>query len=229
LRKQANPVGPVPPLDPEAVLAAWERRAGSGVCFEIADMVHRLLTALGYRTRVTLGTVGMGWPGGHQAVVVTLDGRSFLVDVGNGAPFFEPIPLDGTVEVWHVGLGYRFRPGDDADRWRQDRCIDGEWQPFCTYDLRPGGAADRDAGYQRHHVPGESWVVGSVLLVRCAADAVSVLRDATLTRYMVGGKTVEAIQDPVDYPRIAAELFGSPTLPIQEARAARARIAAGPR
>lgn len=228
LRKQAHPAGPVPPIDANAILRAWERRTGSGVCFEIAGMVHRLLTELGYQAHVSLGTVGAGWPGGHQGVVVELMGQRYLVDVGNGAPFFEPIPLSGTVEVWHVGLGYRFRPGADADHWLQERCIDGDWQPFCTYDLRPATPEGRQAGYQRHHVPGESWVVGSLLLVRCAPDAVTVLRDTSLTRYTNDGKTVETIEDPAAYTRLAAETLRAPDLPIQEARAALAQITAGP-
>jgi N-hydroxyarylamine O-acetyltransferase len=227
-RKRAHPVGPMPPLDPAALLEVWERRVGSGVCFEIAEMVWRLLLALGYRAHVTLGTVGLGWPGGHQAVVVDLDGRRHLVDVGNGAPLFEPIPLDGVVEARHVGLGYRFRPGDDADHWIQERCIDGAWEPFCTYDLRPATPAGRDAAYQRHHVPSESWVVTSLLLVRCGPDGVDVLRDASLTRYAAQGKTTTTIDDPAANRRLVGEVFGAPDLPIDEARAALAAILASP-
>jgi hypothetical protein len=46
--------------------------------------------------------------------VVELHGRSYLADVSNGAPFFEPIPLDRTVEIRRFGLAYRFRPGEAA-------------------------------------------------------------------------------------------------------------------
>ena len=166
LRKRATPEGPVPPLDLAAMLHDWERRTGSGVCFEAAAMVHQLLTSLGYQAYVVLATIRR--PGGHQAVVVEFDGRRWMVDVGNGAPFFDPIPLDEVSEVHHVGLSYRFHPGDEPHIWVQDRLIDGAWQPFCTYDLRHASAADREASYQRHHVLSESWVASTVRLIRCA-------------------------------------------------------------
>ncbi len=227
LRRRATPSGPVPPVDPDALLDTWERGAGTGVCFEAAEMVSRLLASLGYRAQITLATVGESWAGGHQAVLVDLDNQRYLVDVGNGAPLFAPILLDGAVEVWHVGLGYRFRPGEDADHWIQERCIDGAWSHFCTYDLRPASPEARDAGYQRHHTPGESWVVGSVLLVRSAPEAVTVYRDGSLTRYTAGGKQAEAIEGTLAHGRIADEVFGTPSLPIDEARAALAAIQRG--
>ena len=226
LRKRAHPTGAVPPLDLEGLLSAWEQQAGSGVCFEMASMMLRLLTELDYDATLALGTIRE--PGGHQGVVVKLDGKRYLVDVGNGAPFFDPIPLDGTFEVWHVGLGYRFRPGEDGDQWVQERCLDGVWTPFCTYDLQPATDADREASYQYHHVPGRSWVVGSVMLVRCTTDAVHVLRDASLTRFTTAGKTTETIEDETAYRRLAAEIFGAPNLPIDEARAIVAALQAAP-
>jgi arylamine N-acetyltransferase len=218
LRRQATPEGPVPPLDPAALLDAWERRTGSGVCFEIAGMMHRLLTSLGYRAHIVLG--GIRWPGGHQAVVVDLDGRHYMVDVGNGAPFFAPIPLDETTEVHRVGLGYRFRAGDGEHVWMQDRWIDGAWQPFCTFDLRPAVDADREAAYQRHHVYDQSWVASTLRLIRCSASQVTVLDQGSLTRFTDAGKSVEPIEDPADYRRIAAEVFEAPDIPIDEVLAA---------
>ena len=71
---------------------------------------------------------GVNWWGGHQVNVVELDGRPRMVDPGNGAPFFDPIPLDQVFEIHHLGLSYRFRPGDDEHAWVQDRWIEGEWR-----------------------------------------------------------------------------------------------------
>ena len=64
-----------------------------------------------------------------------LDGQRYLVDVGNGAPFLEPIPLDREFEVRHAGLRFRFRPAPDANVWLQDRWIEDGWQLFCRYLL----------------------------------------------------------------------------------------------
>src|SRR3712207_2804062 len=91
-RRRAARGRPVPPLDSEALLAGWEQKRSGGLCFEVAEMFSRLLVSLGYRAQVVLGFIT--FLGSHQAVLVELDGRRYLVDVGNGAPFFEPIPLD---------------------------------------------------------------------------------------------------------------------------------------
>ncbi|MDP8924588.1 MAG: hypothetical protein M3O34_17170 [Chloroflexota bacterium] len=119
-----------------------------------------------------------------------------------------------------AGLAYRFRPGESADEWVQDRWIDEAWKPFCHYDLRPADAATREAAYQRHHVPTESWVASTLTLIRCEEDRVTVLRNAELTRFTADGKQVERIADAAAYERLAAEEFALPNLQIAEARRA---------
>src|SRR5712691_3941656 len=47
----------------------------------------------------------------------------------NGAPFFDPIPVDAPSEARAAGLAYRFRPEADAI-FVQDRWIEDEWKPF---------------------------------------------------------------------------------------------------
>jgi len=133
LRRHDRGIGPVPPLDLDAALDAWCARRAGGVCFEVTAMVDRLLSALGYRTHPVLaqGT----FPGSHQANLVELDGQRYLVDLGNAAPFVEPIPLEREFELEHAGLRYRFHPAPDTNGWLQDRWIDDTWQPFCRYAL----------------------------------------------------------------------------------------------
>jgi N-hydroxyarylamine O-acetyltransferase len=221
LRRRDHPAGPVPTPEPDAVLDAWERRAGGGVCFEIAMMAMRLLTGLGYRAQLVLGQISL--PNGHQAVLVDLGGRRYLVDPGNGAPLFEPIPLDDLPHELHRhGLSFRYRAGDHADEVIQDRVIDGAWMAYCRFSLRPAAAADREAGYQRHHTPNASWVTGSLTMVRSAEDAVYALKDATLTRHTARGKSTETIAGLAAYQRLANEVYGLPGLRIGEALAVRA-------
>lgn len=229
LRRRDHPSGPVPPPDPRTLLDAWEQKRGGGVCFELADMVTLLLTALGYRARIILAQVSI--PNGHNAVVVDLESRSYLVDLGTGGPIFEAVPLDGPHELHCHGLGYRFRPSDQPGEWAQDRFIDGAWQQHARYKLGPMDAAERDAAYQHHHTPNASWVTGTLNLIHSTEDAVYTLRDATLTRYTRGGKTTETIDGLAAYRWVASELIGLPGLPIEDALAVRAefaRLATGP-
>ncbi len=214
LRRRTHVGESVPALDPEATLSAWELRQSGGLCFEVTDMLSRLLSALGFEAHPVLGRIS--FPGSHQAVHVNVGGRGYLVDAGNGAPFFEPIPIDEPFEIRRAGLAYRFHPDREASI--QDRWIDGEWKPFCRYDLTAPDAAAREAAYQQHHVIGCSWVVDSIVLVRCSDDEVWSLRDGQLSHFTADGKQVSRIEDPLaDYSRLARDLFGLPELPITAA------------
>lgn len=226
LRRRAHLGRPVPPLDPDAILAAWEEKRSGGLCFEVADTFCRLLAALGFRARVVLGLIT--FLGSHQAVLVEVDGRRYLIDVANGAPFFEPIPLDGPVEVRRAGLAYRFRPGDAAETWLQERWIDDAWAPFCRYELGPSAPRAREAAYQRHHSLGTGWVVGNLTLVRCTEWEVCRLRDQEFTRFTAEGKQTEDVSEPGDRSRLAAAVFGLPGLPIEEGWRALADLRATP-
>ena len=224
LRRRAHPNGPVPQPDPASLLSSWETRSGGGLCFEVAMMFERLLSALGYRACLMAGQISL--PFGHQAIVVELGGARYLVDVGNGAPIFAPQRLDrGPTHVHHAGLSYRFRPADEPETLYQDRMIDGAWTRYCRYTLEPAAAADLDEGYQRHHTPNASWVTGSLTIVRSAEDTVYSLKDATLTRHTAAGKSTETLTDEASYRTIASEVFALPGLRIADARAVRAAFA----
>lgn len=222
LRRVAHLDGLVPEVDPELMLTDWEVGRGGGVCYEISTMFCRLLRALGYDATQVLAQIS--FPDGHQAIVVTLEGRRYLVDAGTDSPIFRPIPLDGAVERHHAGLAYRFRAADDDGFWQQDRLIAGEWLPFCRYDLTPPAEQRRMAAYQRHHTFGESWVVDTLRMVRCEDSEVLSVTGNELTRFTAKGKTVERLTDLAAYDRMA-ELFHAPALPIAEAMRARPQFA----
>lgn len=221
-RRRAHLGRPAPPVDPEALLTAWEQGTAGGVCFEVVTLFSRLLTALGYQARVVLGRIG--FPASHLAIQVAIESRAYLVDAGNGAPFLAPIPLDEPTTVQVAGLRYRFRADVAPGTWVQDRWIEGAWASFCYYDLGPPDAAVREAGYQRHHTPGETWVVGTLTLIRSEANQVFVLRDTEFTHFAPDGKRSERLAGPAEQARIAAEVFRWPALPIGEALAALAEL-----
>jgi arylamine N-acetyltransferase len=222
LRRARAGEGPVPPVDTDAMLDAWEARGGGGVCFDATPTFQRLLRELGYTLRPS--TALISFPGSHQASVVEIDGAEYMVDAANGAPFLEPIPLDRETTLNAAGLSWRFRRESD-DVFVQDRLIDGEWRPFCQYTLSPVDPAAQEAAYQRHQLAGETWVVGNLTLVRSTSDEVYRLRDDQLAHYSADGVRTETIAEE-DLPRVAAEVFGLPALPVAAAYAALKEIRA---
>jgi N-hydroxyarylamine O-acetyltransferase len=216
LRRARYPRGPVPAVDPDAQLTAWIERRGGGVCFEVVATFQRILCGLGFQARVINAQIGR--PGAHQALVVDLGQSAYLVDVGNGAPFLDPIPLECSTEVRHAGLAYRFRPDSASDDWIQDRWIDEAWAPFCRYTLAPADPVVRETAYQHHHTLGQSWVVDSLVLTRCDDDEVWSLHNDELRHFTSDGKSVIRVMESEEYTRLAAEVFGVPGLPIEQAR-----------
>ena len=138
------------------------------------------------------------------------------------------MPLDRVVEVRHAGLAYRFRPGEATGEHVQDRWIGGAWAPFCHYDLRGQGEGEWEEAYRRHHVPGESFVIGPLRLVRCTEEAVHSLHGGELTHFTAAGKRVERVEGLEAYERAAREVFGAPRLPIAAALAAVEALAGAP-
>lgn len=216
LRYQAYRGMDLPPLDLDAMLRGWESCQGSGVCFEISWAFGWLLRELGYDAWPVPG-LAASFLGGHQALVVTVEEKRYLVDAGCGAPLFEPIPLSETVEVRHAGLSYRFRAGDEADVHFQEHWIGGRWSIFCRYELRDQNPAEYEMAYRRHRIPHESWVLDELRLVRCTEVGVDSLRKAELTRYSAEPKRVEHLDQHADYARVARDVFGLPALPIVDA------------
>jgi arylamine N-acetyltransferase len=213
-RRLAHPNQPVPPLDFDALLANWEARRGGGVCYEIAGMFHRLLVGLGYDATLVLAQIT--FPGGHQAIQVSLDGQRYLVDPGNGAPLFDLLPLNGETVVRRAGLAYRFRAGEEPNLWYQERWVNEEWAPFCRYAARPPDEDERRTGYQLHHTFGESWVVDRLRLIRCTEDTVYGIAGNELTTFRPSGKEVRTLTSLPELQETAADLFNLPNLPLAE-------------
>jgi len=222
LRRRAHDGSPVPAPDPVELLDAWERRSGGGVCFEIAAMAVPLVRSLGYDAHLILAHIS--GPFGHQAIVVHLDGRRYLLDLGIAV--FAPIPLDEVVEVNHLGVRFRFRPSDLTPRlpageeWIRDRWSDEGWVQGCRYELQPAADTDRDAGYQHHMTPGTTWVLGSLTMNYATQDAVYALKDDQLTTFTADGKRTRIISSPEEYRQIVTEIYGLPGLPIDDGLAA---------
>ena len=121
-----------------------EERRG-GFCYEMNGLFSALLQSLGFR--VMLLSAGVGRKDGsfgpefdHLALLVELD-RPYLVDVGFGDGFREPLRLELEVEQAQNGRTYRFIQAEE--RWTlQEQTPEKPWQNQYNFSFQPRRLAD---------------------------------------------------------------------------------------
>jgi arylamine N-acetyltransferase len=112
--------------DIQTYLNGIEQYHFGGTCYSNNYYFYLLLTSLGYA--VKLCGADMNSPDAHLALMVLVDGRDYLIDVGYAAPFLSPLPRDLT-EDYMVVLGrdrYVLKPQDADGRSRLELYRDGK-------------------------------------------------------------------------------------------------------
>jgi arylamine N-acetyltransferase len=110
----------------EQHLDSIERYHFGGTCYANNPYFAELLRHLGYE--VAMCGADMSNPDVHVVSIVHLDRREYLVDVGYGAPFFEPMArdLDRELEIAFGRNRFVLHPQDGRGRSRMDHFRDGE-------------------------------------------------------------------------------------------------------
>jgi len=151
--------------DVESFLDGAERFHFGGTCYANNYHLYALLLSLGYEAR--LCGADMREPDVHLVILVTLDGREYLVDAGYAAPFLRPLPLDEAItqEIRHGRDCYLLRPRDPSGRSRLELHRDGEFRH--GYQVKPQDRRieEFEGAVVRSFRPGATFL-GSVLLAR---------------------------------------------------------------
>ena len=116
-----------------------------GFCFELNGAFAWLLHELGFDVALLPGRFwsdrGLGPPNEHLALRVMLDGDPWLVDVGAGYSFREPLRLAIGPEQEDPNGRFRLAPVPDGSasidvEWQHR---DGVWRPHYRFEDRPVG------------------------------------------------------------------------------------------
>jgi N-hydroxyarylamine O-acetyltransferase len=108
-------------LNPAAMFTKLVDARRGGWCYEMNGTLGQVLTAMGFAVRYVSGAVhratrGEAAIGNHLVLIVTLD-RPWIVDVGFGDGFIEPLPL----EPGSYRQGFlEYRVSCDGTWWRVD-------------------------------------------------------------------------------------------------------------
>lgn len=126
-------------LDAEALFAKIVERRRGGFCYEANGLFAALLRALGFDVTMLSAEVARGGgqfspPFDHMALMVKLEER-WLVDVGFGESFLEPLLLDTTDEQVQGDQSFRI-VAEDPYRVVHRRAGE-EWEPMYRFTLEP--------------------------------------------------------------------------------------------
>jgi N-hydroxyarylamine O-acetyltransferase len=131
-------------LEAERLYAKVIEQRRGGFCYELNGAFSGLLRALGFEVEMLAAGVGrsdgsFGPLFDHMALLVKLE-EAWLVDVGFGEGFREPLRLDDEGEQAQAFGAYRIRRDGE---WRLLERRDGDvWSPEYRFTLQPYAYAD---------------------------------------------------------------------------------------
>ncbi|WP_166351610.1 arylamine N-acetyltransferase family protein [Phytoactinopolyspora limicola] len=180
-----------------------------GYCFHLNGAFAALLTSLGYnvtliRAAVPDGTDTIVW-GNHLALLVEIDGATWLTDVGFGDGFRDPLPLrPGVVE--QPPFTYRLEDRD-GQRWRFDHDKMSSVGGY-DFDVTPTQLAEFEPQHTRLSTDPESGFVQKLVVQSRRPDHTLVLRGCVRTRIDGDGRTSREVTSADEWLGIMTGEFG---------------------
>lgn len=187
------------------------RRRG-GFCYELNGLFAALLRALGFK--VVMLSAGVAKPEGgfspdfdHMALLVTLEQR-WLVDVGFGDSFHEPLLLDDRGEQTQGERAYCIVPeGVHLNLMR--RGDSGEWKAQYRFTLQPYKYADYAEMCRYHQTSPESHFMKGRICTRLTPEGRITVSDMRLITTVSGGAAQERVlTNEEEYATLLREDFG---------------------
>ena len=183
-----------------------------GFCYECNGLFGALLRALGFDVKMLAAGVGradgtFGPRFDHMTLMVTLDER-WLVDVGFGDSFLEPLLLDSRSEQIQ---GTRvFRIEDDNDHLILSRRSDvGDWQPQYRFDLQPHEFPDYEEMCRFHQTSPDSHFTKGVVCSRATREGRITLSDMRLiTTGLQQERDERKLSSREEFDQILRDQFG---------------------
>lgn len=195
-------------LDRDAAFAKLVDEGRGGWCYEMNGTLGRVLEAMGFDVGYVSGAAnrvrsGEAADDNHLVLVVTLD-RPFIVDVGFGDGFLEPLPL----EPGRYAQGFvEFGVSRAGDWWRVHNHEYGGAESF-DFTLQPRTLESFAAKCHELQTSPDSSFVKSTVCERWRPDGLVMLRSATLREVTAAGVRDRVITDPGDYARVLRDGFG---------------------
>lgn len=194
-------------LDRQATFAKLVDENRGGWCFEMNGTFGWVLESLGFDVRYVAGAVrradrGASALDSHLVLIVTID-RPYIVDVGFGDGFFEPLPLEPGRYRQH---SLEFGVSRDGEWWRVHN---HEYGGADSYDftVQPRSIESFAAKCHELQTVAESSFVKATVCGRYDHHGLVVLRGAVLREVRNGVLASRVIADAGDYLRVLRDRF----------------------
>jgi N-hydroxyarylamine O-acetyltransferase len=199
-------------LEDEALFTKIVERRRGGFCYEANGLFAALLRELGFDVAMLSAGVanadgGFGPDFDHMVLMVSLD-RRWLVDVGFGDSFLEPLVLDDCGEQVQSERSYRILPVG-AHLILEQRDTGKEWEPEYRFTLQPHEYADYAEMCSYHQTSPLSHFTKARICSRATEQGRITLSDMRLiTTSNNGGRQERILASEEEYAGILREHFG---------------------
>lgn len=207
-------------VDPLVSLAKIVDRRRGGFCYELNLPFGALLRTVGYRVELLgcrpylpaqPGKVEA--EGTHVALRVTAEDARWLVDVGFGDSFLQPLSFDTSeTQVREEGRAYRVVPAGDPAGLEGRAAMIQEYgdEHQEAFDLEPGWAVQDFAEQCRIQStePGSWFVASPTCTLATESGRVSMVGRSRLITRLDGTRSERPIVDPADEAAVLRQVFG---------------------
>jgi N-hydroxyarylamine O-acetyltransferase len=199
-------------LEDEALFTKIVEDRRGGFCYEANGLFAALLRALGFDVSMLSAEVanaegGFGPNFDHMTLMVSLEQR-WLVDVGFGDSFLEPLLLDERSDQVQGSRAYRIL-SDNAHLLLMQREKGDEWQAQYRFTLEAHTYADYAEMCRYHQTSPQSHFTRARICSRATEDGrISLSEMRFITTSKDGARRERTLESQEEYAAILREHFG---------------------
>jgi N-hydroxyarylamine O-acetyltransferase len=198
-------------LDDEALFNKIVKRRRGGFCYELNGLFAALLGQLGFPvTRLSAGVARADGEFGpdfdHMTLLVSLNDR-WLVDVGFGDSFREPLQLDRRELQVQGERAYRIEETGDY-LLLHENVAGGDWNTQFRFTLQPHEYADYLHMCHYHQTSPESHFTQKRICSKATPDGRVTLSNLRLIESKGTARSERELQDEAEYQLVLERDFG---------------------
>jgi N-hydroxyarylamine O-acetyltransferase len=197
-------------LEDDALFTKIVERRRGGFCYEANGLFAALLRALGFKVHMLSAQVAnsegvFGPDFDHMTLLVSLEQR-WLVDVGFGDSFREPLRLDEEGEQVQSDRAYRILRDDVY--FLMQRREDGEWKTQYRFTLQPHEYPDYAEMCRYHQTDSRSHFTRNTICSLATADGRITLSGMRFIATSKGEQQERTLTNEAEYADVLRDRFG---------------------